>query len=444
MEWLVPPGEEYRGLSRQKWCSVAMAAVLLVAALDVATASAPSIEQSGSRDTRQLRLVKFGVDNILDLRFEPLRGKRIALVCNSASRTRLLHETAEVFGNTTTIIVRTILVPEYSYWCNRPVSTIQQESIAGVRVQALIGVQRRPTKAMLEGCDATVVDLQDVGLRSQTTLATLYWVLDACAEYGIPVYVLDRPNPLGGEVFDGAIPDPTAPRTAFTVVPVPYIHGMTIGELALMINNEGWLSNDSTTNTPRRCELHIIKMRRWRRHLDWENIGTEWLPTSPNVPTIAAIRGMAITGLLGELGTVSVGIGTDSPFECIGAPELPDSLIAALLDVFRRYRISAYRYTFTPNKGVFQNAVCQGVRFTTTPGQALSYYSIAMALLETLVGKYPPARESLARDEVRSRLFRITGDRVFLAWNGSLSSNTDFRSTAQHFAELRSRYLLYP
>jgi uncharacterized protein YbbC (DUF1343 family) len=158
--------------------------------------------------------------------------------------------------------------------------------------------------------------LQDIGIRSYTYISTLYKMMDAAAEYGKPVYILDRPNPMGGLVVDGNTVD-SGLISFVGIVPVSYIHGCTIGELAAMINDEGWLPKDEN-GQPRKCNLAVIKMEGWRRQMIWEDTGLKWFHTSPNIPSVNAIRGAAVTGIFGELGIFNIGIGADVPFQFIG------------------------------------------------------------------------------------------------------------------------------
>jgi len=381
--------------------------------------------------------IKLGVDNLLELRLEPLRGKRIALVCNAASRTRFERETLAELTVSGNVEIAAVLLVEGAV-------TFQAQSLNHVPTYILTAGIRRPTRAMLHGCDAVVVDVQDLGLRPALTLGTLYHILDACAEYGIEVYVLDRPNPLGGIIVDGAIPTAALERTSFTVVPVPYLHGMTIGELALMINSEGWLSPDPVSKRPRQCTLHIVKMRRWRRTATWEQTHWQWIAPSPNVPSPDALRGMAIVGLVGELGAVSVGIGTDRPFQFMGAPDFSEEIIARLCDFFAQHGIVATPTSFLPSRGAHAGTLCRGVTFNIPAALSLPSYTVACELLDTLAALYRPVRDSLDQLHHRQRLLRITGDIRFAdshSWqSGSIAQHAMF----EDFLSRRHRYLLYP
>lgn len=397
--------------------------------------------ESNSRVPSSTATVKFGIDNLAELRFEPLRGKRVALVCNAASRTRFQQHTVDVFMQAYEVHLRSILVPESSDAELISAHLDAANSAQQPRVFTLSVTGRRPTRQMLADCDVVVIDLQDIGVRAYPTLATLYSVLDACAEYGIPVIVLDRPNPLGGLTIDGGIPDSSAPRSGFTAVPIPYVHGMTSGELALMINGEGWLSVDPVTQMPRRCELQVIKMRRWRRWQQWEHVRSHWYSTSASIQTSNGVRGIALLGLIGELEVISVGIGTDRPFELVGAPALEDSVIESCRQLLAGVGIETNRVTFTPTHGTFAGQQCRGFSLTYPLHRVLPYYTIGLELLRTLARTYRPMHEKLQHESCRQRLYRITGDRRLLNISAIEAVETD---PVDEFRTRRQQYVIYP
>lgn len=386
-----------------------------------------------------IQTVKFGIDNLLDLRFEPLRGRRVALVCNAASRTRFFQETLHAMLDETGIQLCALFVPEHGYFCNIPAHSQVITSTDGIPVYELNGTQQRPIQAMLAGCDAVVIDLQDIGLSTSPTVTTLYHILDACAEYRIPVYLLDRPNPLGGTVVDGHISDTSNAQSGQVFLPIPYMHGLTIGELALMINEEGWLSLDQE-GIPRKCSLNIIKMRRWRRTMTWETITSLWIPTSPSLTTVQAIRGMALLGPIGELGAVSIGVGTQWPFCVIGAPDWDDNVITVILSFFHTHSIKADTIVFTPQEGIFAGKRCRGIAISFDPKTSIPYYSLSRLLMEMLSQVYPPFATKLRESrhlQVRTMIGAPTIKNLVMYRDRVISDRYAFQ-------QRRLRYLLYP
>lgn len=393
-------------------------------------------------------MVKFGIDNLIDLKFEPLQGKKIALLTNVASRTRFLEETAQVFARTSQLQLCALLVPEHGYFAQVPAGEhVAGEIVYGIPTYSLYGKTRRPTKQMIGNCDAVVVDMQDIGIRPYTYISTMYNVMDACAEYNIPVYVLDRPNPLGGIMVDGNIVEEDA-RSFVSIVPIPYVHGMTIGELAYMINEEGWLPNDSR-NTARKCNLTVVKMRRWKRDMQWEQVQNLWIPTSPNIPSVNAIRGMAVTGLLGELSCLSIGMGTGLPFQYLGMPGMQDERISQTCEHLRRYNIKAMPTKFKPLAGRYANTTCNGLLFAFQPSNNMRLYSAAVELMLQLRKENPQYfTDTLARSNKQQIFIKVSGTKeLYEKLTASETKEEEIRLITQRglrdFVERRQKYLLY-
>jgi uncharacterized protein YbbC (DUF1343 family) len=187
----------------------------------------------------------------------------------------------------------------------------RKDKATGLTVHSLYGPTRKPTPAMLKGIDVLVYDMQDIGARSYTYVSTMAKCMEACGEEKIPFMVLDRPNPLGGLRVEGpGIEDKW--RSFVGQFPVPYVHGMTVGELAKMANASGW--------TASRCNLTVVPMQGWTRDMTWSRTGLRWVQTSPNIPRASSVPYYAATGIFGSLegATLDVGIGTDAPFQMAG------------------------------------------------------------------------------------------------------------------------------
>lgn len=320
--------------------------------------------------------VKCGIDNLIDTDFAILRGKKVVLVTHAAARTYRGTSTAEEFLHRTDVTTLRLLAPEHGYFgVVGAGKTVVDDTVMGVPVVSLYGPKRRPDKAMLEGADVIVVDMQDIGVRSYTYISTMTEVMEACALWNVRMMILDRPNPLGGVIVEGNLPDDTL-RSFIGRLPIPYIHGMTMGELATMANAEGWLTRDSLGAT-RTCPLTVVRCKRWKRSMTWEETGLRWYATSPNIPNVHAVRGYAMTGLLGELGPCSIGMGTASPFTVIGAPDFPRD---TLLEIHcLRYGVFASRARFQPSSAKYANTVCEGYYLSTQ--RSWKPYHVALTLL---------------------------------------------------------------
>jgi uncharacterized protein YbbC (DUF1343 family) len=194
----------------------------------------------------------------------------------------------------------------------------------GLPVHSLYGATRKPTPAMLRGLDVLVYDLQDTGCRSYTFISTMGLAMEACAEAGIEFIVLDRPNPLGGVRVEGPRLEDPKLRSFVSQWDVPYVYGMTCGEVARWINERGGLKQP--------CKLTVVPLRGWRRTMVWRDTGLPWVPASPHIPQGESPLFQVATGMLGEIGGVSIGIGYTLPFQTIAAPKVDPAALAANLN----------------------------------------------------------------------------------------------------------------
>ncbi len=267
--------------------------------------------------------VSLGIDVLEERGFSDIKGKRVGLVTHPAGVNRRGERTMDVLIRAKSQGVRLVKLfgPEHGIYGTEKAEIPVQNTIdrrTGLPVFSLYGKTRRPTPDMLEGLDAMLIDLQDVGCRSYTYVSCMRLVIEACFEAGVQVVVLDRPNPLGGLLADG----PGLDREFESYVgmyPVPYVHGLTIGELALMaVRSPGWLTLSPAARAKGR--LKVMPMKGWRRGMLWADTGLRWVPTSPKIPTADAAMGYAMTGLGCQLGDFYHGYGPLYPFRWVGYP----------------------------------------------------------------------------------------------------------------------------
>ena len=271
--------------------------------------------------------VELGIDNLRAQNFAPLAGKRVGLVTNqtgvdsSGTKTRVILRKAGNFQLVALYspehgIDGTVLAGKYV--ANR------KDAATGLTVHSLYGPTRKPTPEMLRGIDVLVYDMQDIGVRSYTYVSTMAKCMEACGEQKIPFIVLDRPNPLGGVRVEG--PGIEEKWKSFVgQLPVPYLHGMTVGELAKMANANGWAGS--------RCQLTVVPMQGWSRDMNWSRTGLRWVQTSPNIPHAASVPYYAATSIFGSLegAALDVGIGTGEPFQMAGKCGLdPEAFVREL------------------------------------------------------------------------------------------------------------------
>lgn len=274
-----------------------------------------------------------GIDVLERREFKDVAGLRLGLCTNGAGVNSRGESTVQVLFRARSKGVRLLKLfgPEHGIYGDAKAEIAVANTTdrrTGLPVYSLYGNQtRRPTPAMLEGLDAMVVDLQDIGCRSYTYVSCMRLVIEACFEAGVRVIVLDRPNPLGGEMVDGP---PLEPKWESYVgmYPVPYVHGLTIGELARMaVRTPGWL--ELSPAAAKGGRLTVIPMKGWRRSMTWADTGLRWTPTSPKIPTPEAAEGYPMSGLGTYIGAFYHGYGPRHPFRWIGFPGKKAADIAA-------------------------------------------------------------------------------------------------------------------
>jgi uncharacterized protein YbbC (DUF1343 family) len=261
--------------------------------------------------------VKTGIDVLYEDDFDILNGKKVALLTNITGVTGDGVTTAELFSKSSSFRLVSIFTPEHGFYAKTQAGLkVNDSTVFGVKSWSLYGTNRKPSREQVTESDVVIVDIQDIGIRSYTYFSTVFNVMSVCAKYRIPVIILDRPNPINGLIIDGNVLDLKF-KSFIGIVPVAYLHGCTIGELATMANEQGWLDvNDN--GEPEKCSLTVIKMQGWERWMRWEDTGLQWVATSPNIPSPDAVRGAAVLGALGELSFASIGIGTNKPFQYFG------------------------------------------------------------------------------------------------------------------------------
>ncbi len=285
--------------------------------------------------------VRTGLDNLIAKNFAQLKGKHVGLITNQTGRTRDGQFGADVFAKSKALSLVALFAPEHGLMGTRQagVNSDTLEQYDGVPVYSLYGSTRKPTRKMLKGIDALVFDIQDVGVRPYTFLSTLVLSTEAAAENNIPFYVLDRPDPLSGERIEGNILD-TSLNSFVGILPIPYIHGMTLGELAQMARAKGWF------HAANKLKLTVIPMTGWKRSMYWNETGLNWTAPSPNVPHFENAVGLAMLGTTGELGVLAVGIGSDMPFLRFGSTLMNSSEIWRMADSAFSHALSLTKEDF--------------------------------------------------------------------------------------------------
>lgn len=385
-----------------------------------------------------------GIDVLVADDFAPVAGKRVGLVLNQTSvRADPRQTTLDAFLKTKRCKVTALYSPEHGI----DGAALAGEGVVSGRdsrynlpVHSLYGSTKKPTRQMLADVDVIVYDIQDIGVRSYTFISTMIRVMEGCAEAGVPVVILDRPNPIGGSVVDGPVLDPKF-SSFVGVVPIPYVYGLTAGELALMANEQGWLAGG------RKCDLTVIRMQGWRRSMTWRDTRLQWIPTSPHVPTPEAAFANAITGAIGEIGIVSIGIGYTLPFELVGATWMEPREFADRMNAQNVRGLYFRPASYKPFYGMSAGKVCGGAQLIRV-GEIAAPFTATVALLVTLRDAYPEQKLlSGVPDEKWAMFDKVCGTdaiRKSLLAGRSLDAIVGaWRDRLHDYIAVREGYLLY-
>jgi uncharacterized protein YbbC (DUF1343 family) len=259
--------------------------------------------------------IKLGIDYLEETGFGILRGKKVGLLTHPAGKNRRGQSSVDVLYRSNLVNLVALFGPEHGIYGNEKAAVPVDDKIdkrTGLPVYSLYGKYRKPTPKMLSNIDCLVIDLQDVGVRCYTYVSCMRYAMEACFETGVEVVVLDRPNPLGGIKVAGPPMDEKW-MSYVGAFRIPFVHGMTIGELALWSKKqEGVLKTSNSIR--KKGKLTIVPMTGWKRSMTWPETGLSWYPTSPNIPTLDAVAGYPMTGLGAQMGRFRHGIGTKHPF----------------------------------------------------------------------------------------------------------------------------------
>ena len=319
--------------------------------------------------------VKLGNEVLARGGFKVLQGKRVGLLTNPSGVNRNLESTIDLLRSAPGVKLAALFGPEHGIYGDVPAGDkveSRTDPRTGLPAYSLYGATHQPTPDMLKDLDALVYDLQDTGCRSYTYISTMGVTMDACGEAGIEFIVLDRPDPLGGVRIEGPLVEDKF-RSFVGHWDVPYVYGLTCGELARMLNGEHWIKHP--------CKLTVVRMAGWKRSMVWRDTGLPWVPSSPHVPHGDSALYQVATGMLGEIGGVSTGIGYTLPFECIAAPGLDPYRLAELLNGYNLPGVRFKPTTYKPYYFTFKDELVGGVQiFFTDPARApltaLNFYAL--------------------------------------------------------------------
>ena len=337
-------------------------------------------------------VVKPGVEVLRDGGFKELQGKRVGLVTNPSGVDRYLRSTVDILFNAPGVNLVALYGPEHGVrgdvYAGGHVTDTKDEA-TGLPVYSLYGPTRKPTPQMLEGIDVMVYDIQDVGARSYTFISTLGLVMEACAAKGIEVVVLDRPNPLGGNKIEGCYVE--QPFNSFvSQYRIPYVYGLTVGELAIMINEEGLNRGQKGDQTPVRCKLTVVPMEGWERDMLYEDTGLPWVLPSPNIPFKETPLYYAAAGICGELyGFMDIGVGYTLPFQTFGATWLDPEKLKSRLESYGLPGVSFRTIWYKPIAGSRKGELVKGLQFFFTDYEKARVTETQFYVMQAVAELYP-------------------------------------------------------
>lgn len=386
--------------------------------------------------------IKTGLEVLKSKNFKVLEGKRVGLITNPTGIDNNVKSTIDVLFEAKNVKLVALFGPEHGVrgdvHAGDKVDNMADPK-TGLPVYSLYGKTRKATPDMLKGIDVLVYDIQDIGCRSFTYISTMGLAMEAAAENNIEFVVLDRPNPLGGNKIEGNLVEDGF-ISFVSQFKIPYVYGMTCGELAMMLNEENMLG--------KKCKLTVVKMEGWKRDMFFEETGLQWVPSSPHIPHPHSAYFYPISGILGELGYMSIGVGYTIPFQMFAAEWIDADKLASAMNalsipgvVFRPIHIKPFYAT-----GVGKNL--QGVQVHLMDLKKAPLSEIQFRLMDVLNELYPDKAVFKNADEKRYRMFDQVSGSDFI--RKKFSERHKFEDIKEYwykdvesFRKLSSKYYLY-
>lgn len=385
--------------------------------------------------------VKTGIEVLKESNFKLLQGKRVGLITNPTGVDNNLKSTIDILHQASGVKLVALYGPEHGVRGDVHAGdkiTDFKDPNTGVPVYSLYGATRKPTKEMLQGIDVLVYDIQDIGCRSYTYISTMYLAMQAAAENNIEFVVLDRPNPLGGLKVEGNLVEDRF-YSFVSQLKIPYVYGLTCGELANLVNVE---------MMEKPTKLTVVKMKKWRRKMNFEATGLPWIPTSPHIPFAHSAYFYPVSGILGELGYMSIGVGYTLPFEMFAAEWINAEEFARALNAKRLQGITFRPIHLKPYYSVGQGKNYQGVQIYLTDFSKARLSDIQFHVMEVAAQLYPDHKVFDHAPENRFDMFDKVSGSDFIRKEFSKNHRfSDIQSywtkDEDNFKKISKKYYLY-
>lgn len=386
--------------------------------------------------------IKTGIEVLKEQNFRCLEGKRVGLITNPTGVDNRLKSTIDILHQAPNVNLVALYGPEHGVRGNVHAGDKVDNSAdptTGLPVYSLYGKTRKPTPEMLKDIDVLVYDIQDIGCRSFTYISTMGVAMEAAAENDKEFIVLDRPNPLGGDKIEGNLVEDDC-ISFVSQFKIPYLYALTCGELALMLNGEKMLAEQ--------CKLQVVKMRGWKRRMDYAQTGLQWVPSSPHIPHPHSAIFYPASGIVGELGYMSIGVGYTIPFQMFAAPWIEAEKLASRLNAQAMPGVIYRPIHLNPFYSVGKGEHLQGVQVHITDGRKAALSEIQFRVMEEVAALYPERAVFDCADKGRFAMFdKVSGSREIRRRFSQRNRWEDIREywykDADAFRQLSRRYYMY-
>ena len=388
--------------------------------------------------------IQTGIEVLKAQNFRCLEGKRVGLITNPTGVDNELRSTIDILHEAPNVNLVALYGPEHGVrgdvHAGDHVSD-QRDPATGLPVYSLYGKTRKATPEMLKDIDVLVYDIQDIGCRSFTYISTLGLAMEAAAENGKELIVLDRPNPLGGLKVEGNLVEDDC-ISFVSQFKIPYVYGLTCGELALMLNGERMLTDGA------QCKLTVIKMKGWKRRMDYSATGLQWIPSSPHIPHPHTAYFYPVSGILGELGYMSIGVGYTIPFQMFAAPWAEADKLADALNALQVPGVIFRPIHLKPFYSVGKGEQLQGVQVHITDYAKAPLSPIQFLVMQEVARLWPERAVFDHADKGRFSMFdKVCGSHQIRERFSQNNRWEDIRpyweKDVENFRQLSKKYYLY-
>ena len=385
--------------------------------------------------------VQTGIEVLRADGFKLLEGKRVGLTTNPTGVDSNLKSTIDILWEAENVNLVALYGPEHGVRGNVHAGDVVDNEVdkkTGLKMYSLYGKTKKPNKEMMDEIDVMVYDIQDNGCRSYTYISTMGMLMEACIEHGKELIVLDRPNPLGGEKIEGCLVE-DGYISFVSQFKIPYLYGQTPGELALYLN---------ATDYENKCNLTVVKMEGWTRNMTWDETGLEWIVASPHVPHGQSAVFYPVTGIFGEFGYISIGVGYTLPFEVMGAPWISADTLAEAMNALELPGLEFRPIYYKPYYSTFQGELCQGVQIHILDYEKARLSEVQFLVVQELMRLWPEKDWFQLCNQKRFGMFdKVCGTNKIREMFGKRYQWEDIREywykDVEAYSEASSKYYLY-